>query len=153
MIESTALCLCVSILAFAGRFLVRGVDAAAAVIAGSLGAAKPPTVANFDALAGVWRLSTWRRVGFRLVPAALVRSLIAVLPVADGWVWQQYVDTLKALDANPLTWGVNSQFNRSKATSEATFDRFRKRWGLVESPDYRGRCQLYVRPPMRAPLL
>jgi hypothetical protein len=112
MIESTALCLCVAFLAFSARFFARSraIDAVAAVIAGSLGAAvKPPTVAVFVALAGLWWLSSQGRKLLRLQPAALIGGVVAVLPLAAGWLWQQYADTLKGIDTNPLAWGLASR--------------------------------------------
>jgi hypothetical protein len=53
-------------------------------------------------------------------------------------------DVVKAL-ANLEGYTVGALFNCSQGTPEATIARFRDRWGLVESPTYRGRCEVYVR--------
>ena len=113
MIESTALFLCLTFLAFAGRYFARRrlPDALIAVLAGSLGAAvKPPTVAVFVALAGIWWLQTVVRARPRHWAAVpLLGPLVVLLPFGAGWLWQRYADSLKAFDFNPLTWGLASR--------------------------------------------
>jgi hypothetical protein len=113
MIESTALFLCLTFLAFSGRYFARRrlPDVLVAVLAGSLGAAvKPPTVAVFVALAGVWWLQTVVRARPRHGSAVpLLGPLVVVLPFGAGWLWQRYADSLKAFDFNPLTWGLASR--------------------------------------------
>ena len=113
MIESTALFLCLTFLAFSGRYFARRgwPDALVAVLAGSLGAAvKPPTVAVFVALAGVWWLQTIVRARPRHWSAVpLLGPFVVVLPFGAGWLWQRYADSLKAFDFNPLTWGLASR--------------------------------------------
>jgi hypothetical protein len=110
MIESTALCLCLTFLAFSGRFFARGrlADAVLAVVAGCLGAAvKPPTIVVFAGLAGVWWLVTQRQRGFHLRAAvSVLGALIVVLPPVAGWAWQWHADTIKGL--NPLASGITS---------------------------------------------
>ncbi len=110
MIESTALFLCSCFLLFAGRFVsrTRPIDAVGAVVTGVLGAAvKPITVVPFVALAGVWWLLALRRrpqgTGLRLLG-----TLIVLLPLAGGWLWQRHADSLKGLDSNALAWGIAS---------------------------------------------
>jgi hypothetical protein len=49
--------------------------------------------------------------------------------------------------ANLDGYTVGALFNCTQSTPEATLARFRERWGLVESPTYRGRCAVYVRAP------
>ena len=110
MIESTALCLCLTFLAFSGRFFTRGhpADAVMAVLAGCLGAAvKPPTVVVFAGLAGVWWLLAQRQRGFHLGAAVpVLGALIVVLPPGAGWAWQLHSDAIKGL--NPLAGGISS---------------------------------------------
>ena len=113
MIESTALCLCVFYLLFALRYLSRGraAAAAAAVLAGGLGAAvKPITVAPFVVLAGLAWLGLAARRDSRLRPVVLVvGALVVVSPLGIGWLWQRYADGLKGLDTNALAWGIGSK--------------------------------------------
>jgi hypothetical protein len=110
MIESTALCLCLFFLLFAGRFAARGraADAVLAVLAGCLGAAvKPPTVVPCAALAGVWWLHAQLRPQVALGKAVRATgALVIVLAPFAGWVWQQHADALK--ERNPFGWGISS---------------------------------------------
>ena len=108
MIESTALCLCLTFLAFYGRFVTRGraVDAFAALAAGCLGAAvKPPTIVVFAGFAGIWWLLAQRRSTTR-PSVRILGALLVVLPPVAGWAWQQHADSLKAL--NSFTSGISS---------------------------------------------
>lgn len=112
MIESTALFLCLTFLAFSGRYFARRRlrDALVAVLAGSLGAAvKPPTVAVFVAIAGVWWLQTVVPRGRHWSTIPRLGPLVVVLPFGAGWLWQRFADSLKAFDFNPLTWGLASR--------------------------------------------
>ena len=100
MVESTSLCLCLTFLAFHGRFVDRGrpVDALAALAAGCLGAAvKPPTIVVFAGLAAVGWLWAPRRA---TAPSSrIVGALLVVLPPIAGWAWQAHADSLKALNS------------------------------------------------------
>jgi hypothetical protein len=101
MIESTALCLCLTFLVFHGRFLTRGraADGFAALAAGCLGAAvKPPTVVVFAGFAGLW----WLLAGWRGTTTSRVRilgALLVVLPLVAGWAWQKHADAVKVLNS------------------------------------------------------
>jgi hypothetical protein len=108
MIESTALCLCLTFLVFHGRFVTRGHagDALAALAAGCLGAAvKPPTIVVFAGLAGVWWLVAQRR-SESTPNMRILGALLVVLPPLAGWAWQRHADTVKAL--NPFTAVISS---------------------------------------------
>ena len=108
MIESTALCLCLTFLAFHGRYVTRGhaADAVAALATGCLGAAvKPPTIVVFAGLAGVWWLLAQRR-STTTPTVRTLGALLVVLPPVAGWAWQRHADSVKVL--NPFTSVISS---------------------------------------------
>jgi hypothetical protein len=56
-------------------------------------------------------------------------------------------DVARAL-ANLDGYEVGGLFNcPNRGAPEETVARLRERWGLVESPTFRARCRVYVRPP------
>jgi hypothetical protein len=108
-VEPTALLLALAFLALAVRFFTsgRGLAAAGATVAGALAfAVKPPTMAVFAALAGLWWLVLQRRREYRLDARLLIGALVVVLPVAVGWSWHGHTDAVKRL--NPFAWAFSS---------------------------------------------
>jgi 4-amino-4-deoxy-L-arabinose transferase-like glycosyltransferase len=108
-VEPAALCLSLAFLALAARFLERErwPDAVGAVVAGALAfAVKPPTMAAFATLAGLWWLVVQRRRGYRLDSRLILGALVVLAPVAVGWSWHGHTDAVKRL--NPFAWAAFS---------------------------------------------
>ena len=113
MVESTTLFLCALYLLLALHAVShsrRHWLAFGAVASGALGAAvKPITVVPFVMMVSVcWLHAWWKRP--RTFSTILVGASLIALPLAGGWAWQMYADSLKAL--NPLASGMNSSLLR-----------------------------------------